>query len=334
LLAACSPAPQWIATVGDGQVTLYDAGLAVIDGFGAPARAGAHIAFDPSGTAVLLLTASPDGTMLVRLSRLTGTVDERWRLPGAPVGFAAAADGTIIVGTVAATTDDSVAGLLHVVPRAAATRRVRTVSACSAPLRDTYYWEDGREVFVVCADGTVVEVDARLWVKVRSQAAVDDTCDPRALTMSANGTLLFVVCGVGRLQYVDRLRLTALDSVEMGFGARGVARTPNGRYALIPIPERDVVAVVDLRRRTVDRRLGIRTPVHVTVSGDGGTAYVVSRTASHGSEILAVDLASLQIVQRVAAVRGAASVAVWPGQRSPTMRWRAAPAERVAGSLP
>ena len=38
-----------------------------------------------------------------------------------------------------------------------------------------------------------------------------------AVGLSANGTLVYVLCrGTGRLLYLDRVRLTVLDSVELG----------------------------------------------------------------------------------------------------------------------
>jgi len=147
-------------------------------------------------------------------------------------------------------------------------------------------------------------------------------CGPGGIALSRTGGILLASCSQsGQLLYLDRLTLEVLDSLMIGTGASQIAVSPRGSQALVAIPDSNAVAIADLRNRSVSARIQLPDrPVDVVVSGDGKRGYVL--TAGHPATVVSLDLRR-NLIQGTAAVpAGSTSLSVWPGKRSPSMRWR------------
>ncbi len=178
-------------------------------------------------------------------------------------------------------------------------------------------FEPGTKVFVACGGGTVTEFDTELE-RVLRRAQLPGSCSPSTLFLSANQTIVFVACGQQGLVYLlDRVTLTALDSIDAGGAFREVVVEASRQHALVMRPSGSVESW-DLRRNT-------RVPIEL--SGPAQSAA----TAGDGSVVIAPETGfPLSIVgpdglrrtvdgPRLGSVR---SLAVWP-RATPVMRWLA-----------
>jgi DNA-binding beta-propeller fold protein YncE len=147
-------------------------------------------------------------------------------------------------------------------------------------------------------------------------------CGPGGIALSRTGGILLATCSVsGQLLYLDRLTLGVLDSLAIGAGASQITVSPRGSQALVTIPGSNMVAITDLRKRSIVARIQLpHRPVDVVISGDGKTGYVL--IAGNAARVVKIDLRRSSIQGSTAVPPGSSSLSVWPGNRSPSMRWR------------
>jgi len=212
-------------------------------------------------------------------------------------------------------------GVVHFIPTTSADDPVR-LAVCGGDVRDVVPLDALNRLYVICEGDTVAEVDTELRITIRTVPLAADaetgTCGAGAGGRSANGTVIFVLCeATGRLLYLDRVRLSPLGSVELGAGVRGMVQTPGWSEALIVRPAGDRLLVVDLGRRRVRAEIEMPHPTLPSASGDGRWAYGVGKGA-----LFRLDVGRAAVETTVEVPDWAARVAVWPGYRSPVMRWR------------
>jgi DNA-binding beta-propeller fold protein YncE len=257
------------------------------------------------------------GVEFDRFSRRIGqSLAHRSLGEGSVVSAFATEHGLLLVGI----TGGPTGGGSLVVMESPSDRVERSIPVCSAQLRAVHFWEAGRRIYAACADDSLVEIDADLWIPLRHEP-IPGQCDPRGVTMSASGTIVMVLCGNGRFLYLDRVPLAALDSMSVGVGGSDFTRTPDGRQALIAFPQSNEITVVDLHRRSIVARIPAERPRGIVMDGDGRAAYLLAGTPGTQQEILTIDLDRLAIAARTPAPRDAQALAVWPGRWSPAMRW-------------
>lgn len=116
---------------------------------------------------------------------------------------------------------------------------------------------------------------------------------PSAIAASANGrTLLVTATYWGDLVVLKRLddRLETTAKIHLGFEPRGVAFSPDEKLAYVALTAADEVAVVDLEKQSVVRRIAVgRWPRYLTVSSDG-SRLAVGTSGSKG--VTVVDLST------------------------------------------
>ena len=324
LLAACSPAPRWVAVAGDGAATilLYTADLSRADTLSLQAAIDTSetvrdVAFAPDGASLWVSVASDSAGALLRVRRQDGRAVERMPLAGVPTVVRVLPDARAVLVAVAG----EPRGAVHFLPTTSAGDPLR-LAVCDGEVRDVAPLDALNRLYVICEGDAVAEIDTQLRIVIRTvplaAEAETRTCGAGAAGRSANGTVIFVLCeATGRLLYLDRVRLLPLDSVELGAGARGMVQTPGWREALVVRPAEGSLLIVDLGRRKVRAQVEMPGPTIPTASSDGRWAYGVSEGA-----LFRLDVGSAVVETAVEVPDWAARVAVWPGYRSPVMRWR------------
>jgi hypothetical protein len=341
LLAGCSPAPQWVAVAGgDGAaLLLFSPDLSRTDtiplhGELRPGELVLDHGFAADGNSLFVLLSHADGALgggaLLRVPRAGGGSAQRELLTsGTPRALAVLPTGREVLVAATMERDSLTADLLQFVPVDGTARGAR-VPVCPGELRGTVPFDVLHELYVVCAGDAVAEVDTELRVAVRTvdlpgtgQEAAEARCDPTAVGLSANGTLVFVLCrSSGQLLYLDRVRLTVLDSVEVGSGGTALALTPGRDRGLIARTGHDELLIVDFRRRAVTHRVELAAPRDPVVSSDGKWAYVLGGS-SEAPSLHRLELRRGEADAQAMLPPGAGGVDVWPGHKSPVMRWRA-----------
>ena len=324
LLAACSPAPRWVAVAGDGAATilLFSADLSHADTISLQSALDAtetvrDVAFAPDGASLWVTVASDSAGALLRVRREDGRAVERLPLAGVPTVVSVLPDARAVLAAVAG----EPRGVVHFIPTTSADDPVR-LAVCGGDVRDVVPLDALNRLYVICEGDTVAEVDTELRITIRTVPLAADaeagTCGAGAGGRSANGTVIFVLCeATGRLLYLDRVRLSPLDSVELGVGVRGMVQTPGWREAFTVRPAGGGLLVVDLGRRRVRAEVEMPHPTLPSASGDGRWAYGVGE-----GELFRLDVGRATVETTVEVPDWAARVAVWPGYRSPVMRWR------------
>jgi DNA-binding beta-propeller fold protein YncE len=213
----------------------------------------------------------------------------------------------------------------------------RWIPVCEDP-QSLAFTREGDQGYVVCAPGSVAEIDPTLDYLVRQAFVAADSgraCGAGRGALSPNNTFLYVPCArTGQLLYVDRVTLRPWDSTAVGVGITAAAAAP-GAIAVVLQPDSDRAVIVDLARRA--RRASLPTPpdpVAVAVSADGARAYVTCAGRAGGpGALLELDVRRGTVVARTPLAPGAGAVYAWPGLHESRMHWRpeAAP-HSVAGS--
>jgi DNA-binding beta-propeller fold protein YncE len=91
-----------------------------------------------------------------------------------------------------------------------------------------------------------------------------------------------------------------VDLPGMGYGA---AATPDGRWLLVAIPSKDLVAVVDVEKLQMVRTVFVaKDPQEILLRPDGQIAYV---SCMGSGQIAAVDLTRWKMVSTIDAGKGA-----------------------------
>jgi DNA-binding beta-propeller fold protein YncE len=274
------------------------------------------VQFTPDGASLWVALAGDSTAALLEVRRSDGVVLRRMPLAGgAPTLLVVLPDARAVL----AATGTAGPGTLHFIPAAGA-GGPDLVEPCAGPVRGGAPLTVLDELYVSCAEDAVAELDTKLRVAVRTVPLAPGNVEPRCgageVALSANGTIVFVLCRrSGTLLYLDRVRLTVLDSVAVGEGARGLRQKPDGRRAVVIRPEQDELVVVDFRRRGIVARLDIGGPVGAAVGSSGRWAYVATHRA-----VARLDLRTVAI-DATAEAPSPVAVDVWPGHRSPVMRW-------------
>jgi hypothetical protein len=309
---------------GDGAATilLYTADLSRADTISLQAAIDSSetvrdVAFAPDGASLWVTVTSDSAAALIRVRRQDGRAVERIPLAGVPTVVMVLPDARAVL--VAGAGEPR--GAVHFLPTTPADDPVR-LAVCDGEVRDVVLLDELNRLYAICEGDAVAEVDTELRIVIRTvplaAEAETGTCGAGAGGRSANGTVIFVLCeATGRLLYLDRVRLSPLDSVELGAGARGMVQTPGWREAFVVRPAEGSLLIVDLGRRHVRAEVAMPSPTIPTVSGDGRWAYWAGEGA-----LFRLDVGSAVVETTVEVPDWAAGVAVWPGYRSPVMRWR------------
>ena len=326
-MAACSPAPQWVAVAGDGQLLLYTPDLATADTIDLsrvllPGEYVTHLIPNASGAAVHALAGGDTAGAIITVRRRDGRVLERLDLDGVPTAAAMHPDGhSLLVATWPRTAETQERSRLHFIPLDGA-RDAAAAELCGGPGRSIAPFRDLERLYVACDEGELAEIDLRLQTRIRTiqfaepQDHLLEPCGPVGAALSSNATLLFVMCGeIGTLLYLDRARLSLFDSLPIG-AASSLVMTPSRHRAVVTRPQTDEVAVLDVRARRVADRAAFGTASASSVSSDARWAYVVG-----GEGVLRIDLREMRMLAQPGPPHGGTAVAVWPGHSSPIMRW-------------
>jgi YVTN family beta-propeller protein len=143
---------------------------------------------------------------------------------------------------------------------------------------------------------------------------------PRGVAVAPDGRTL-AVCNFGEegddegrgLDLVDAAALKPLARVETGLAPRHTIFTSDGRHALVSNLGSSSIAVVEVGRRRVERRIVVGGgPKTIALSPDGRTLYVADYSARR---VLAVDLGTGQVTGRVRLGDRASGLAVAPDGR-------------------
>ena len=318
---------------GDGAATilLYAADLSRADTISLQAVIDASetvrdVAFAPDGASLWVTVASDSAAALLRVRRQDGRAVERLPLAGVPVVVRILSDAraVLVAGVPAGERQNESGeprGIVHFIPTTRADEPVR-LAVCDGEVRDVVPLDALHRLYVICEGDAVAEVDTELRIVIRTVSLAPETgtgaCGAGAGGRSANGTVILVLCErTGRLLYLDRVRLSPLDSVELGAGARGMVQTPGWREAFVAQPAEGSLLIVDLGRRQVRAEVAMPSPAIPTVSSDGRWAYGVGEGA-----LFRLDVGRAVVETTVEVPDWAGRVAVWPGYRSPVMRWR------------
>jgi hypothetical protein len=331
LLTACAPEPRWIAVASDTtrQLVVFSTELRTADTVSLAGTLG-------RAEHLTGITAGADGSTLY-LSVTDGhSGSVVWaRRDGARLAdMAVAADSigplvllrrarTLVVGI----RDRATGGGAVTFLPATLSDHGEEIAVCRSPVRALRPFADEQQLYVACADDEIAQVDTRLRVLVQTASLPrgnDEgaSCDPRDLELSENQTVLFVLCGrSGRILYLDRARLSPLDSADIGAPARAFIRPTGGDLllVLIPTPPRAIILVP--RTHQVIGRVDLPgSPRAVDVGPDGRFAYVVAGEGPVG-QIFLLDLVQRQVARAVPLGATSVGPALWPRHESPVMRW-------------
>jgi len=274
--------------------------------------------FGSDGNSLYLASHVDDGTDLARVGRVTGTILQQQRFQGDSItGLWMLSDGRTIVASTPKALRFIPADLSDVGKR---------IEICDDPVT-AFTPADGPErAYAVCGEATLVEVDSRFEMAVRSAfVLVDSTgrerCGTAGVAASPSGSVVYVLCREGSLLYIDRLTLRPFGVAEVGGGARSLAVSPGGRTAVITRPDADELVVIGVRQREVRFRIHVRSAWAVAVGTDGQTAYVTTHERQGVSRLLRVDLEEAIVSADTETLMGPTGVTIWPDGKSPRMWW-------------
>lgn len=306
---------------GDGHLRLYTPDLSSADSVDV---AGALLVGErltlmvagSDGSSLRLVAASDAAGAIITVRRRDWRVIERSGLAGVPTAAAMHPDGhSLLVAITPATAETQERSTLLFLPLDGA-RPPGEADLCAGPSRAMVPSRVLDRLYAACEGGEIAEVDLSLRARTRT-AQLGERCRPVGAGLSANATLIYVLCReTGRLLYLDRARLTLFDSLAVGGGPSSLAMTPGRHRAVVTRPRADELAILDLRDRSVTDRITLGAPTSSTVSGNGRWAYVVGREG-----VLRVSLSQPRMLARSGPLTAATAVAVWPGHSSPIMRW-------------
>lgn len=332
--AACTPSSRHVAVTSgaDGTVLVYDADLRSTDTLPLPAdgsgrRVGAWLAYD--GTTLFAAHARARSGSVERARLADGAVLERVDFyAGTPLVAAPLFDGRTVL---AVTVDDpgaSAHSTLHFLGLDLASRTA-PIPVCDARVLGLATVRPNDRVYLLCVGDRVIEVDRRLQTLIRTvqlplpAEPTQAPCGASDVGIASTGSIVFVLCaGTGRLLYLDHVTLEPIDSLDVGAGGMRLARTPDGRHAVVTRPGRQDVVVADVRRRTIVGRVATdQPPLAVVADADSRTAFVTTGTPGAPGRLFRIDLPSATVLTDVPTVTMPVIVSAWPGEESPVMRW-------------
>jgi DNA-binding beta-propeller fold protein YncE len=231
-------------------------------------KLGTHLTFDPAGKRIIV----PDRRIgeLVALRPDTLDVEQRWKVPGAPSGAAASADGIIC------TTGDSSVTIVR--PRAGGDSETQVVRVGARP-HDPMIGSDGAYVFVPCLlEHDVVKVrlsDGQIMGRINvGHGPAHLASDP------ATGRLYVANSWDGTVAALNEDGVV-LGRAESGGWAHAIDITPDGRWVWAANFFDDTVAVFDAA--TMQRKALLNTDPHphgLNISPDGKRAVVTGYASS------------------------------------------------------
>jgi len=270
-------------------------------------------------TLYLALHGGGDATVL-RVARVTGNVLGRQSLPeDSLTGLWPLRDGHTLVASGTTTLRFLPADLSNTGHR---------IAVCDEPITGVTAFGVRDRAYAVCGESTLVEIDRKLEIVVRSASLlpVDSSdgasCGAGGVATSRSGSIVYVLCRqTGMLLYIDRLTLTPFDSVDVGASGHDMVLVPGGRRAVITRPSANELVVVDLHDREVESRVHLEAPWSAAVGADGHHAYVTTRATQGPGLLLRVNLESSTVTGTTQALQGAFGITLWPSTASPRMRW-------------
>lgn len=338
-IAACSPAPRYVAVVaGDGDhVQLFDAHLSLVDSMAARTERSdddiRSLAFSSGGEVLYLAAADRPGAVTM-VRRYDGEAIARWELPARhePGALALLPRAHVLLVTHYSSEGSSESGSLSFLSTRDLSESKR-LDVCEGRPDALAVTRAGERAFVRCTGrrAAVVVVDLELRRVVTTaylgEHRVADSgqgmsgCGAGGLALSPTETLLLVPCSVsGYLVYLDRLTQEPFDSVFLGPGIEGIAVSPRRPHGLLTSAEPATVTFVNLRTRDTLARIPLTGPPRsVAVSGDGATAVVSTGNHDTGT-LLLLDMDARRVLSTIQ-MAGAGDVSIWPGRWSPVLTW-------------
>lgn len=157
-------------------------------------------------------------------------------------------------------------------------------SASAAPNKSEYLGpadvvasNDGKSLFVLCADAKGISVVDVASGKVARKAALPD--GPTGMALSPDGAKLYVTCATpkGSVHVMDVASGKVSASTTAGHGATAPVITPDGKQLYVCNQFDDDVSVIDLASGKQIRRVKvIREPVATAVTPDGKHVFVTN----------------------------------------------------------
>ena len=337
-IAACSPAPRYIAVVaGDGDhVQLFDARLSPVGSMAAHAERRddgiRSLVFSSSGEVLYLAAAGHPGAVTM-VRRYDGAAIAQWELPAGhePGALALLPLAYVLLVTHYSSEDSVDSGTLSFLSARDLSESTR-LEICEGRPDALAVMRAGERAFVRCASrrSTVAVVDLELRRVVTAahlgghrggnSGQGEDGCGAGGIALSRTETLLLLPCSrSGYLLYLDRLTQEPFDSVFVGPGIEGIAASPRRPHALLTSAEPAAVTFVDLRTRNIAQIPLTGPPRSVAVSGDGTTAVV--STGHHDTGALLLLDMDARLVLSTVQIAGPRDVSIWPGRWSPVLTW-------------
>ena len=285
------------------------------------------VEFGPGGASLYLGVSHSGGSAVSWINRSTGFSLARLELPQDSLTLLRLLPDarSLAITTVSLEGAGAYESVLHIVPTDLSAPGTR-IPLCGGAVVELATYGVRDRMYALCRGDELAEIDRKLGVRVRSiqlsPAPGAQACGAADVHTSSNGSVVFVLCaGSGTLLYLDRVQLTPFDSLFVDIGAQQLARTPSGRYAAITRPRDNELVIVDLRQRHVTHRLPVDGVAHAAIGIDGRSVFVTATTAME-SRLYRVTLATGEVQQHQLTVHDPLGVAVWPGPKSPKMRWR------------
>ncbi len=304
LLAACRPAPLWIAVADDSSITISGPGITVRHPIAAD-----RLQWARDGQS--LFAVSHPAPAVLEITRIGGVILRRF-----PLGTGQATQPVIdrrgrrlFVGT------GNTVHAFQVSPLEPAF----SVDVCEDAVSALTLFDPSHKLFVTCEDGVLSEIDIPLRRVLRT-TRIDavGACDPRDLTLSPNLTVIIVACSSGRLLYLDRMTLGIIDSLHLTTEVSEMRVEGSRRRLVLTASSGSPPLLVDVRMKTI-------TPLAITQQVTGMT------WAADGSLLLLRAEGAVlrtrpgtQVVDSLSGTAGGRAIAVWP-ERTPVMRWSRLP---------
>ena len=325
-LTACAPPTQHVAVVYDSSgVLVLNSEFSPSDSLTVePAERGRRIqqiAFSPGG-GLIYVADSGHSSSVAAIRRYDGvTVDRHHLGTGLLVrALAALPDAKTLLVLVQSKGDlpDRVGISFHATNDLSVTTHL---DICDGQADGITVMRNGDRAYARCSrpPSTLVEIDLQLRRVVRAAPDVlTNECGRGDIALSRTEGFLYVSCfSSGALIYIDRSTLEPEVTVSVGPGSNYIAVSHATPHVLVANETIGDVSLVDLASRRVEARAPLpNMPKALEVTGDGAWGLVATT-----SELLVFSMTGLDLVAAVKQQIGA-SVASWPGVRSPTLIWR------------
>jgi hypothetical protein len=334
LVTACTTPSRHLAVTSgaDGTVVALDGELRTMDTVPVPhdrpgQPIGASLAYD--GTTLFVARATATAGTVERARLADGAVLDRVDFyAGAPVIVHPLFDGRTVMVVTIERSGSSMRATLHFMGLDLSSQ-TSPIPVCGTRVLGLATVRPNDRVYLLCDGDRVVEVDRRLRTLIttvdlpRPTTSDQSPCGASDIGIASTGSIVFALCAeTGRLLYLDRVSLDAIDSLDVGYGGQWLVRAPDGQHVVVGRPDRREVVVADVRRRVIVGRIATEyAPLAAVVGADSRTAYVATGIPRVPGRLLHIDLQSAAVRRDVPTVPMPITLSAWPGEESPAMRW-------------